>query len=449
MSPLVAPIVASIVALALPLSFGAGCGPRPASAAPEVVDAPLLTPTALDGLVSAYERAGAAYQRSDFAAAATAFREAASFNPGDDSLEYQAATALAQAGRSDEALVALERLAGQGSRLVPQGRDFPAITAARLKPIAAATRRNLPASRSSSAFTLAERDLIPEGITCDPATGTFFVGSMYRRKIVAIDRDGKVRDLVAPAADELYSPLGMRFDARRGTLWVASVALPTMQGFDAASHGGRSALHEIDVTTGRTRNHYARDNLRPHGLNDLVLGPRGEVYVSDSESGELLMLEPGPEAQFEALVPPGVLHYPNGVALSDDAQTVFVADFVHGLTAVRLADRERITLAHPRGVSTHGLDGLYFHRGALIGVDNGAGAGRIVRLELAPAHDRILRAEVLEAGHPAFEIPTTGTILGDDLYYIANSQLRSFEGGKIFPLDRLRPVEVLRLPLTR
>ncbi|MCY1014088.1 hypothetical protein OV079_52945 [Nannocystis pusilla] len=36
---------------------------------------------------------------------------------------------------------------------------------------------------------------------------------------------------------------------------------------------------------------------------------------------------------------------------------------------------------------------------------------------------------------------------GDSLVYIANSQLRSFEGGQVFPPERLFPVQVLRLSL--
>ena len=43
-----------------------------------------------------------------------------------------------------------------------------------------------------------------KGIAHDPASGTFFVGSIYKRKIVAISREGVARDLVAPAADDLH-----------------------------------------------------------------------------------------------------------------------------------------------------------------------------------------------------------------------------------------------------
>ncbi len=103
-------------------------------------------------------------------------------------------------------------------------------------------------------------------------------------------------------------------------------------------------------------------------------------------------------------------------------------------------------VALPR-LFTHGFDGLYYREGALIGVDNGAGQGRVVRLHLSPTRDAVVRIEVLEAGHPSFRIPTTGAIVGDDLIYIANSQLRSFTDDKIWPPERLVPVELLRLSL--
>ena len=36
------------------------------------------------------------------------------------------------------------------------------------------------------AFRLAERDLIPEGITYDPLTKTFYIGSINKKKIVKL-----------------------------------------------------------------------------------------------------------------------------------------------------------------------------------------------------------------------------------------------------------------------
>lgn len=425
------------------------CGPRPASAPPAAAaQGDVLTADEVEKLAVGYLAAGAAFGRSDFGAVATAFREAAQINRGDDSLVYQEASALAAGGRHDEALIVLDRLAAMKSQRVPQPRDFPGVDPERLAAITDKIRAGLPPTRSKRVAVLPERDLIAEGVTLDAAARTFYVGSIHRRKVVAVGPDGAARDFIASAADELYSPLGMRHDPRRGALWIASSALPEMQGFDAAQHTGRAALHEHDAATGRLRDRWPRDTQRPHLLNDLAIDARGRIYVSDSLTGEVLQLDPAPGAQYEVLVPPGELYYPNGVALADDDSTLFVADFVRGVTAIRLATRARVTLPHPRGASTRGIDGLYFHRGALIGVDNGTGAGRIVRLDLAAALDRVVGTRVLEAGHPSFIIPTTGTLDGDALVYIANSQLRSFADGQIFPPEKLHPTELLRVPLT-
>ncbi|MCU7503689.1 MAG: hypothetical protein HF314_11475 [Ignavibacteria bacterium] len=56
--------------------------------------------------------------------------------------------------------------------------------------------------------------------------------------------------------------------------------------------------------------------------------------------------------------------------------------------------------------------------------------------------------EVLESNNPDFVIPTTGTIKDDTFYFIAASQLRSFEeNGKIFPEEKLKDVLILKLNL--
>lgn len=56
--------------------------------------------------------------------------------------------------------------------------------------------------------------------------------------------------------------------------------------------------------------------------------------------------------------------------------------------------------------------------------------------------------KVLEASNPEFDEPTTGAIADGAFYFLANPQLRAFdENHKIWPLDRLRDVVVLRLPL--
>jgi hypothetical protein len=60
---------------------------------------------------------------------------------------------------------------------------------------------------------------------------------------------------------------------------------------------------------------------------------------------------------------------------------------------------------------------------------------------------RVTRLAVLEQEHPESDIPLTGVIVGDDLYYVARSQLRAFDGKTIWPDEKLKESIIVKLPL--
>lgn len=398
---------------------------------------------ALQAIAQAYREAGDATDRGDWRQAATAFQRALAVNPGDDSLLYAIGSAWAQAGQAEEAFVWLDRLAASNSTLVPQSRDFPRMEGERFTRIAKMIQANAPTPHAPVAFTVDQRDLIPEGIAYDAKTDTFFLSSIRLRKVVAVGPDGVARDF---ATQGLMATLGLRVDPVRRLLWVASAYTPSMK--DAhPDEKARSALHAVELDSGRERVHLpVGGDGRAHLLNDLAVGADGTVYATDSPAGEVLRLSPG-ASQLDVLVSAGALVYPNGITLSDDGRTLFIADFEQGLSALRLDTGKLTTVSHPAGVSTHGFDGLYFHGGALIGVENGSGPGRVMRLVLAPTLDRVVRTEVLEAAHPLANIPTTGALARGALYLIANSQLHAFRGERPPARDQLEPVHVVRVPL--
>ncbi|AKJ04197.1 hypothetical protein ATI61_101710 [Archangium gephyra] len=425
-----------------------GCAVRPTASTPS--SSGVLSRSEVEALSATYLQAGGSLVQGDLPAFASTLTRALELNPGDESLVYDIAATLAQAGRTEESLAWLDKLVAMRSNLIPQDRDFPGLQGERYQRIVQALQGNTPASRSTTAFTLSERDLIPEGIAHDPVTGTFFVSSILKRKVIAIRPDGSVSDFATSEA-QLDSVLGMRVDPARRVLWVNSYASPNMLGFDESLRG-RSTLHKFELTTGRQLARFVRGPGGRHLLNDIALSASGDVLLTDSEAGEVLKLRAdAPEGTpFEVLVPSGHLFYPNGLTLSDDGKSLFVADFVNGLTVLRLDSGERFTLAHPRGVSTHGLDGLYFHQGSLVGVHNGNGPGRIIRFVLSDSRDSIVRTEVLESNHPSFQLPTTGVLVGNALYFIANSQLRSVGAdGKYLPAEKLQPVSILRVSVAR
>src|ERR1044072_1425823 len=70
---------------------------------------------------------------------------------------------------------------------------------------------------SESGFTIREKGLVPEGLAYDETEKTFYVGSVYKRKIISVNQKGEAKDF-SSAADGLWSVMGMRVDAARPLL---------------------------------------------------------------------------------------------------------------------------------------------------------------------------------------------------------------------------------------
>jgi hypothetical protein len=95
-----------------------------------------------------------------------------------------------------------------------------------------------------------------------------------------------------------------------------------------------------------------------------------------------------------------------------------------------------------------GIDGLYFHRGGLVAVQNGVNPNRVVRLFLSKDLGRVERFETIAANLPAFDEPTLGVIVKGDFYFIANSQWGTVdEQGRLAPPEKLKEPVVMKLRL--
>ncbi len=290
-------------------------------------------------------------------------------------------------------------------------------------------------NRARTAFTLAnQRDLIPEGITHDPVDDVFYVTGIYRRKVVRVDRNGRVTDFTTEGQDGMLSGLGVHVDPRRRLLWVASSAAPEMRGFTPELEG-RSVLLAYDLRDGRLLRKVEHGSKEaPSLLNDFAILPDGTLLITDTVRHHVARLASDATAVEEWLPE---LRFPNGIVLGDDPRHVYVADF-RGITRVTVADRTARKLESPKLLN--GIDGLALHRGKLVGIQNAIGKARVLRIDDA-------NVEILESKNTLFELPTTGVVVGDELWFIANPGLRSFDKGAIWPREKLSDPVMLRLPL--
>ncbi len=278
-------------------------------------------------------------------------------------------------------------------------------------------------SPSQVAFKIADPELIPEGIAYDPQTKTFFVGSTYKRKIVAVDAAGDARDFTKEAQDGVYGFVGLRVDAPRRTLWaVSSNAGGTMpaRGLDKTCLGC-SIVTRYDIDSGKLQKKYALPNTdAPHFLNDIAIAPSGDAYITDTMTGSVYRIMRATDT-LERWVNVGAQVYPNGIDITPGGSVLFVATEA-GLR--RIDVKTGVISAISRNVGS--IDGLYFHRGSLIAIQPFEEFRKLARFRLTPALDGVAGIDTLEASHAAFRQPTTGVIVGEDFYYIANAQLQAF-----------------------
>jgi sugar lactone lactonase YvrE len=339
-------------------------------------------------------------------------------------------------GDRKQALAWFQKAAALNPEYTPEfDRDFETMAALPgFQPLVERARKaSPPVRRSGLAITVAESDLIPEGLAWDAHSRKLYLGSVNKRKIVEIALDGAVRDFIAAEQDGIGAVLGMKVEPRTNTLWANSL-----------SNSEGSGVFHCDMATGRLIKKY----VLPADLlfNDLLVTSKGDVFVTATRAQALYWI-PAKTDKLEEWRPGLKLREANGIALSSDERRLFVATFPDGVTVIDLESGSVRGLAHPASITLAAIDGLCFHDHSLIAIQNGAIAHRIARFFLNPGLGGVEKAEVLESGNPLFDIPTTGAVAGDTFYFIANSQLHNYGAKGIVDRAKLRPISILRLKL--
>lgn len=395
------------------------------------------------------KQAREAYEAKDFAAYLVNAGDAVALRPNHPRLLYNLAKASALGGKPQEAVRLLERLAKMGmlTRLETDAELQKLLPPESFQILKILFERNRqPVNASSRAFTLPEKDLLTESVAYDSVSRRFFVGSVRQRKILTIAPDGKASDFSSPQ-DNLWSVLGMKVDEKRRLLWVCTTAFPQMLGFQKTDEG-ISGVFKYDLNNRRLLKKYVLSNASgAHGLGDLVIARNGEVFATDSAAPAIYRINPKADEIEPFLIDKSFVSM-QGLTFTPDEKHLFVADYSLGIFSVEMATKKITRLAPASEVVALGVDGLYFHQGKLIGVQNGTNPQRVARFSLSKDRSRLTQAETLEANHADFNEPTLGVLVGQDFYFIANSQYEMVnEKGEVTAPEKWREPVVLRLRL--
>jgi sugar lactone lactonase YvrE len=216
-----------------------------------------------------------------------------------------------------------------------------------------------------------------------------------------------------------------------------------MKGFDKAD-AGKAGVFKYDLKTGKLLNKYLLSNEDGnHALGDLVLKKNGDVFASDSVSPVIYKIGVKTD-KLEVFLKSDSFASLQGLAFSPDEKYLFAADYSLGFFRIEMSGKNILQLS-PGNEAVLGTDGLYFHNGALLAIQNGINPQRVVKFSLDPAFTKLTGHITLEANHADFNEPTLGVLQGNDFYFIANSQWGLVNNKGELEKEKLREPVILHL----
>ena len=349
--------------------------------------------------------------------------------PDHPDILISVARASAAAGNKAQALDYLM----QASR---RGAGVDAVRLAEFKPlagdpafeaVASAIKGNL--APVANAATFAEfPDRQSEGIAFDPVSNRLFAGT-EQGEILAISMDGKASSFASGGG--LRQVLGLKVDSERRLLWLANGRYPDVTYTDEnrpadAGTGGVRAYH-LDTGALVTAVEVDERPALVHGFNDLALAADGTVHLTDTNTNAVYSLAPGAKT-LQLLLRDNRMSFPNGIVISADQRTLYVAH-VEGISAVDRATGARRLLPVPADGSVNSIDGLLLKDGVFYGVQNSPYMHRIVGAALSADGQSITKVWTVSSRTPAEYSQTTAAIAGDSLYMIGGTPMPDVYGG--------------------
>lgn len=270
-----------------------------------------------------------------------------------------------------------------------------------------------------------------EGVAWDNRSQQMFASAVEDGALLVREGDRWRRAVLPYSTAGLF---GMAIDQRRGILWMASgIAVPTrnkagFRGLIGVASQGFEPVAKVGLPAGETQ-------AQP---GDVAVGPDGSVYVSDGAVGGVYFCKPDC-TELAPLVPPATFRSAQGLAVSRDGRTLYVADYGRGLYRIDLKKPKVATLV----AAVKGIDGLIRDGDALIAIINGDGR-KIVRLTF-DASGAVSQELLTTPAGPGD--PTLGTIVERRLVYVADSQWDRFDAaGKSIAPARETTIRAIALP---
>jgi sugar lactone lactonase YvrE len=265
-------------------------------------------------------------------------------------------------------------------------------------------------AQPQTVLTVDPKHRLVEGIASDGKT--IWVSSVLDRQILAC----RIACRTIATLPLPLHPFAIAWDAERKRIWVAADCPPGVKAIKACDRGALIAFNPAGHV--QTRIAPASGSFHPGDVSASATG----VFVSDSQSGAVYRLTASGYGLSE-LVGTSVGKSAQGSAVSEDGQSLLVADYSEGIARIDLTNGVRTSLPRQDGKPLRGIDGMTRCGDIYYGIYNGETLGAIVAI--SPSGSGL--AVDLPLGQGSLPDPTQVTYDGKRLLIVADSGWATIE----------------------
>jgi len=256
------------------------------------------------------------------------------------------------------------------------------------------------------------KSTIPEGIALDPNTKEIYISSVHEDKLTKSSNDGTSFSTVLTKEEHEYT-IGVGLDIWRNELYALG----------KKNRRSQAILIVKDLKSEMVTTFQLKD-IESTYFNDLAIDKDGNCYITDTDNHKIYYFDKKTK-EISVYLEHEDIKYPNGIAISEDGTRLFIDSYTNGL---RILDTNGKAILNDKHDSTsyRGIDGLKYYKQNLYFIINGE-----ENTELHGLYKIELKNNMSELGfpipvlldHDKMNLPTTFSIIKDELYILANSQL--------------------------
>ena len=268
--------------------------------------------------------------------------------------------------------------------------------------------------------------LLFESIAFDFNSQSFLMGSLRDGSIIKIAAsNGDISRLVAATyggVDGPWAALDLAVDGKNDVLWVASSAISQF-GKSTKETAGLSGVFKYKLSTGELIKSFKLPaNKKPTLFKAMHLTSQGDLYILGAINNVVLKLAKDSD-QISLVFSAKTHKNMRSITTDETGDILYLSDTENGIVIINLSNQKTFAFESSEALNLIGITDLIYDDNGLVFIQNGFSPERVMRIELNTDKTSIKNIFPIESSHPTFDSPSYGVIVGDGLYYIANSQI--------------------------